>query len=40
MVQTAREADGLLGGHPDSALYLDETSFVKKGERSVGVQRQ
>src|SRR5947208_12136301 len=28
-----------LGG-PDGALVLDEAGFVKKGERSVGVQRQ
>jgi SRSO17 transposase len=40
MEQVAREADGLLGGHRSSALYLDETSFVKKGNASVGVQRQ
>ena len=40
MEQVAREADGLLGGHRHSALYLDETSFVKKGDASVGVQRQ
>jgi SRSO17 transposase len=40
MDQVAREADGLLGGHRHSALYLDESSFVKKGEASVGVQRQ
>jgi SRSO17 transposase len=40
MAQVARDADGLLGGHRDSALYLDETSFVKKGSASVGVQRQ
>jgi SRSO17 transposase len=40
MEQVAREADGLLGGHRASALYLDETSFVKKGNASVGVQRQ
>jgi SRSO17 transposase len=40
MEQVAREVDGLLGGHRHSALYLDETSFVKKGEASVGVQRQ
>jgi len=40
MEQLAREADGLLGGHRHSALYLDETSFVKKGNASVGVQRQ
>src|SRR5436305_10612567 len=27
-------------GDPDAVLVLDETGFVKKGERSVGVQRQ
>ena len=36
----AGEANGLLGGHRESALYLDESSFVKKGNASVGVQRQ
>lgn len=40
MQQIARDANALLGGQPDTALYLDETSFVKKGEASVGVQRQ
>lgn len=40
MNQVAREADGLLGGHRHSALYLDESSFVEKGAASVGVQRQ
>jgi SRSO17 transposase len=40
MDQIARDANGLLGGHRHSALYLDETSFVKKGCASVGVQRQ
>jgi SRSO17 transposase len=38
--QIAREVNGLLGGHRHSALILDETTFVKKGDRSVGVQRQ
>jgi len=38
--EVGREAEALLGGHRDTALYLDETSFVKKGEASVGVQRQ
>lgn len=33
-------AEGMLGGHRDSALYLDETSFQKKGNASVGVKRQ
>jgi len=40
MQQIARDANALLGGQSDTALYLDETSFVKKGEASVGVQRQ
>jgi SRSO17 transposase len=40
MDQVAQEANGLLGGHRHSALYLDETSFIKKGNASVGVQRQ
>jgi len=33
-------AEGMLGSHRDSALYLDETSFLKKGHASVGVKRQ
>lgn len=40
MAEVARETEGLLGGHRDTALYLDETSFAKKGDASVGVQRQ
>ncbi len=40
MAQVGAEADRELGGHQDSALYVDETSFVKKGKASVGVQRQ
>ena len=32
MDQVAKDANGLLGGHRHSALYLDETSFVKKRE--------
>jgi len=40
MDQVVGEANGLLGGHRHSALYLDETSFIKKGNASVGVQRQ
>ena len=27
-------------GHPDGILVIDETGFVKKGNRSAGVQRQ
>ena len=40
MRQVAGEAEAVLGRHTDSALYVDETSFVKKGDRSVGVKRQ
>jgi SRSO17 transposase len=40
MDQVAQGANELLGGESNSALYLDETSFVKKGAASVGVQRQ
>lgn len=40
MKQIAMEANGILGGHRHSALILDETTFIKKGESSVGVQRQ
>ncbi len=40
MTQVAREAEVTLGGQPDTALYVDESSFTKKGEASVGVQRQ
>ena len=40
IAQIGRDADRLLGGKPDSALILDESSFVKQGERSVGVARQ
>src|SRR6201997_1307377 len=38
--QIGRDADRLLGGKPDSALIIDESSFVKQGDRSVGVARQ
>ncbi len=40
MDDVARGAAQVLGGHRDTALYVDETSFVKKGTASVGVQRQ
>lgn len=36
----AEQADGRLGGHPDSQLILDESGFGKKGDSSVGVARQ
>jgi SRSO17 transposase len=38
--QVAVEADRHLGGVADSCLLLDESSFEKKGEKSVGVARQ
>jgi len=40
MEQVAMEADVTLGGSVDSCLLLDETSFPKKGDKSVGVARQ
>jgi SRSO17 transposase len=40
IAQIARDADRLLGGKPTSALIIDESSFVKQGDRSVGVARQ
>jgi SRSO17 transposase len=38
--QVAMEADHHLGGSADSCLLLDESSFEKKGQKSVGVARQ
>jgi SRSO17 transposase len=38
--QVAVDADRLLGGSADSCLLIDESSFQKKGESSVGVERQ
>jgi SRSO17 transposase len=38
--QVAIEADRHLGGTADSCLLLDESSFQKKGKKSVGVARQ
>ena len=38
--QIGRDADGLLGGQQDSCLIIDESSFAKQGDRSVGVARQ
>jgi len=40
VAQIARDADRLLGGKPTSALIIDESSFAKQGDRSVGVARQ
>ena len=36
----ARDASRLLGAGADTGLILDETSFEKKGDKSVGVGRQ
>lgn len=38
--QVAVEADRHLGGSADSCLLIDESSFQKKGKKSVGVARQ
>ncbi len=38
--QVALEADHWLGGTADSCLLIDESGFAKKGNHSVGVQRQ
>lgn len=40
MEQVAKDADQLLGDTERTGLYIDESSFVKKGKASVGVQRQ
>jgi len=40
MRQVGEEAESTLGRSPDTALYVDESSYVKKGNASVGVQRQ
>jgi hypothetical protein len=38
--QVAQDANRLLGGHPDSALRIDESGCPKKRMQSVGVARQ
>ncbi len=40
LAQISRDADALLGGKPASALIIDESSFPKQGDCSVGVARQ
>ena len=40
VAQIGLDADCLLGGKPTSSLLLDESSFAKQGDRSVGVSRQ
>jgi len=36
----ARDANELLGDEKEAGFYIDESSFLKKGTSSVGVQRQ
>ncbi len=38
--QVAKEGNKLLGGQENTCLLIDETSFAKKGNKSVGVARQ
>ena len=38
--QVTREANAILGGHPDSSLIIDESGITKKGRHSAGVARQ
>ena len=40
VAQIGQDADTLVGGKPDSCLIIDESSFAKQGDRSVGVARQ
>lgn len=40
VARISADADRLLGGKPNSCLIIDESSFPKQGDRSVGVARQ
>jgi SRSO17 transposase len=40
MAEVARQGDHCLGHPVEAGLLIDETSFLKKGDRSVGVARQ
>lgn len=40
MDQVARDGSRLLGGGVDTGMILDETSFIKKGDKSVATARQ
>src|SRR5271157_1563151 len=40
VAQISQDADHLPGGKPTSSLIIDESSFAKQGDRSVGVARQ
>lgn len=38
--KVAQDADAIFRNQSDTALYIDETGFVKKGNKSVAVHRQ
>lgn len=38
--QVSQDANTLFKNHSDTGLYINETGFVKKGTKSVGVHRQ
>lgn len=38
--EVACQASGIFGGDPNTCLIIDESSFQKKGDKSVGVARQ
>lgn len=40
MDRVAQQADACLGAEVGAGLYIDETAFQKKGDKSVGVARQ
>ena len=40
MNRVARKADASMGDAGATGLYLDESAFQKKGDKSVGVARQ
>jgi len=40
MAQVGREASTMMSGPKNTGLFIDETSFLKKGKSSAGVQRQ
>jgi len=38
--QISKDANRVIGNHPDTCLLVDESAFSKKGKKSVGVARQ
>ena len=40
MAQIGREASTMISGPENTGLFIEETSFLKKGKSSVGLQRQ